>query len=262
MKCFSVRFFSGLLALPLACFGWGREGHRIVAQIAAAQVNKHAQSEIAKLLDPAETMESIASWADEIRPQRPATGPWHYINLPISIKAGDWKQYCPPEGCSVGKIGELVAYLKSPAGSRTERAEALKFLIHLVGDLHQPLHSGDNHDRGGNDLRITHNGRPGNLHSLWDGALVVELEKQEPGFANDPAHGLGWFSRYRMRGGDAAKWAWQAHDESKRYAYGKLPADRPAAITEAYMRAATPTVRRQLQRGGIRLGKILNQIWP
>lgn len=160
------------------------------------------------------------------------------------------------------KTNELIAYLKSSSGSRTERAEALKFLVHFVGDLHQPLHAGDNHDRGGNDLKVVLNGQPSNLHSAWDTALVVALESREPEFAKDPGRKLSWWTRCRMRRGDVLRWTWESHDRSRDVAYSEAPPERPAVLADTYLSAAMPTVRQQIQRGGIRLGKVLNGIWP
>lgn len=262
MSLFSLKLFPTFLGFAALCYGWGREGHRVVAHIAAGQLNKHARAEVARLLEAGETLESVASWADEIRPQRRETGPWHYINIPVGDKSGDWKPYCPAEGCVVQKLDALIAYLKSSSGSRVERAEALKFLVHFVGDMHQPLHTGDNRDRGGNDVKTIFRDQPWNLHSVWDTALVEEVEKREPAFREQPGRGLNWFSRCLMRRGRTDKWMWESRDQSRDVAYSLLSAERPAPITESYLATATPVVRKQLKRGGVRLAKVLNQIWP
>jgi hypothetical protein len=238
------------------------EGHRLVARIAADRLTPRAKAEVAKLLAPEETLESVASWADAIRPQRKESGPWHYINLPVTAPRGDWVPYCPAEGCVLRKTEELIAYLKNGRGSREERAEALKFLVHFIGDLHQPLHSGDRHDRGGNEVPVMVNGAPGNLHYAWDTLLVRALLQKDPAFERDPARTIGRWSRWRMGRGTVAHWVWESHDVARDRAYRTLPPERPAVLGDSYAGAALPAIRKQIQRGGIRLGCLLNEIWP
>ncbi len=245
-----------LLLLP-AAFGWGREGHRLIASLAALHLNARAQAEISRLLQPGETLESIASWADEIRPQRKETSTWHYINLPVASPHGPWQPFCPASGCVVRIVSEMQARLADRTQPAAARAEALKFLVHFTADLHQPLHAGDRGDRGGNDLPVVFRNRPTNLHSLWDTPLV-ERAAAQPGFRQRLFRKAGFFERRRLQQGTPAGWAWQAHDVSRDAAYAPLPAARPAVLGDDYVRTAAPAVELQLRRAGLRLARLLN----
>lgn len=255
---FMLRILAASLLLLPAAFGWGREGHRLIASIASLHLNAKAQAGVARLLASGETLESIASWADEIRPQRKETSTWHYINLPVANPQGPWQPFCPETGCVVRIVDEMKARLADPAQPAAARAEALKFLVHFTADLHQPLHAGDRADRGGNDLPVVFNNRPTNLHSLWDTPLL-ERAASQPGFRQRLARKAGYFERRRIQKGTPADWAWQAHDVSRDAAYAPLPAARPALLGEEYVRTAAPAVELQLKRAGLRLARLLNE---
>ena len=117
-------------------------------------------------------LQSIAAWADEIRVERPYTTPWHYINIPPSAEGVDWKPDCPEGNCITVKIREFAGVVRLAIKTREERQEALQFLVHLVGDLHQPLNAGFLQDHGGNDTTVKFDGGELTLHEFWDGALI------------------------------------------------------------------------------------------
>lgn len=240
-------------------FGWGREGHEIIARIAEKYLTKEARAQVAQLLEKGETMGSVASWGDEIRPQRRETGTWHYINIPLNAPRGDWKAYCPATGCVIGVIPKMQETLRSASASRQEKADALKFLIHFVGDMHQPLHTGDNGDRGGNDVQIVYRNRAGNLHSVWDTGLLLSYFDANPGLKNRLLQGPGYWTRRSMRKGTLDGWLWEARDASRDTAYRNLPNERPAQLDAEYAAKAKPVVERQLERAGVRLAKLLNE---
>lgn len=239
-------------------YGWGREGHALVAGIAERRLNAKARSQVAALLEPGETLASIAAWADEVRPQRPETSTWHYINVPVQTARGDYRPYCPNTGCVVEVVPRMLARLKDPSLSRVERAEALKFAVHFVGDLHQPLHCGDNGDRGGNDVKVVFRDQPTNLHSLWDTPLVLFLLQSSAGKRDEIVRGPGWMSARTMRKGGPEDWVWEAQAASRNIAYGNLSAGEPAVLGEEYARKASPVIELQLQRAGVRLAALLN----
>ncbi|MBI4891285.1 MAG: S1/P1 nuclease [Acidobacteria bacterium] len=246
-----------LAALPGNGFGWGREGHRLVARIAALHLNGKAQAEAAKLL-AGESLESIAAWADEVRPQRKETTTWHYINIPIKAERGDWRQYCPASGCVLRSVQEMAAKLKNPALPAGERTEALKFLVHFAGDMHQPLHVSDNGDRGGNDVPIIFQNRPSNLHSVWDTPIVLQAEAQ-PGFEARVTKKAGYWERKKLQKGSVGDWAWDSVRISRSVTYGLLPAGRPAKVEQAYVKSSVAPVEAQIRRAGLRLALLLNQ---
>ena len=248
----------GLLAMSPHAFGWGKEGHRLVAHLAMQHLNGKAKAGVAQLLAQGETLESIASWADDIRNQRRETSTWHYINIPIATVPGDWKPFCPATGCVLGVIPEMIAKVKDTNLTTAQRGEALKFLVHFIGDMHQPLHVGDNGDRGVNDVQVVFLNRPTNLHSLWDTPILATAEERDTQLKAKLEKKAGFFERCRLNKGKLADWAWEAKAASKDTAYGLLPAERPAIIGDDYFAKVSPVVQLQIRRGGVRLAKILN----
>lgn len=174
-----------LFAAPVAA--WGPEGHRVIAELAAAQLQPQVRADLDRLLslEPGATLGSIASWADETRTD--ATMPWHYVNFPRGVCDYQPARDCPGGQCVVEAISRQQAVLASHADPR-QRLTALKYLVHLVGDIHQPLHGSFGDDRGGNTYQLQADGSDTNLHAWWDsgmirrhglgsGALLAELRR-------------------------------------------------------------------------------------
>ncbi|MBI3347915.1 MAG: S1/P1 nuclease [Burkholderiales bacterium] len=160
-----------LLTASSAANAWGAEGHRLIAEVAESQLTPAARSEVARLLsgEPGATLQSVSTWADEVRSQ--ATAPWHYVNPPPGECSYDRERDCDNGQCAVEALNRQVVVLKSKAPD-SERLVALKWVVHLVGDVHQPLHAGFKDDKGGNLFQVQAFGRGTNLHSLWDGGLI------------------------------------------------------------------------------------------
>lgn len=153
---------------------WGVQGHQVVAAIAWQALSPAARQEATRLLaqEPGQTLVSIATWADEHR--GPATAPWHYLNFPRGQCRFDASRDCPDGQCVVGAIERQRAILASKAPD-AERLQALKYLVHFVADVHQPLHAGYQDDRGGNTVQLRFLMRGSNLHALWDKGLIEQL---------------------------------------------------------------------------------------
>lgn len=172
-----------LLACAPVALAWGEPGHRLVADLATAELSAEAHAEVARLLagETEPTLAGIAIWADRLRDRDPerfrATARWHYANLAESgcdyLPARD----CPDGGCVAAAIQSQTRILADRSRPRAERADALKFVVHLVGDVHQPLHGGYGADRGGNRYQIQYRGRGDNLHWLWDSLLLDDLDQ-------------------------------------------------------------------------------------
>lgn len=248
-----------LAALSPSLFGWGRDGHALVALIAEKNLNAKARAEVQRLLAQGETLASIASWADDIRPQRRETSTWHYINIPIATKRGDWHTYCPSTDCVISIIPKMQATLRSATATHEQKYEALKYLVHFVGDMHQPLHCGDNGDRGGNDVPVVFNGKPSNLHSIWDYSILEAAFAQDSQLKTKLGNGPGRFSRSGLAKGTLEDWLWQSQAASRDAAYKGLPAARPAVLGSQYSSTALPVIRKQIERAGIRLARLLNE---
>jgi len=249
-----------VVALPWqVAYGWGQEGHKLIARVAVAHMKPKTLAALGGLLNQGETIESVVSWADRVRPQRPETATWHYINIPIT-ESKDWHKYCPETDCVVSIIGKLEDRLADRSLPREQRREALLFLMHCIADLHQPVHAGDLRDRGGNEVPTVYRNYAGNLHSLWDTGLILGYEKTDPDLEKRLIRHASAWEFWRTRRGKASDWVWQSHAISRDVAYPNLPQGRPAQIGEEYARAAEPYVERQLRRAGLRMAATLNHI--
>ena len=151
-------------------FAWGPMGHKIVAEVAESSLNPNTLLKVKAILGQ-QTLADVATWADSIRNQAnyEHTKTWHYVsiedgeNYEVSVKN--------PEGDVIEAIESYKNILKSNA-PKEKKLEALKFIIHFVGDMHQPLHVGRAEDRGGNEIHVTFQGKSFNLHALWDSGLI------------------------------------------------------------------------------------------
>lgn len=150
---------------------WGPEGHMIVAQIAENQLSETAKKSINKLLE-GQSLASVANWADTIKGQSEwaHTKSWHYADVP------DGETYDSvthsPEGDVITAIGQMVNVLKDQRSPLLEKQNAIKFIVHFAGDIHQPLHVGRPSDKGGNSIKLTFDGNESNLHQLWDSLMI------------------------------------------------------------------------------------------
>jgi len=252
-----------VLAALAACgplCAWGPEGHDLVARIAEAQLTPAARARVNEILGPGVTMASVSSWADQIRRTRTETGPWHYIDIEITNPHLDMERDCPKGDCVIARIEDFEKKLADPATPANDRREALMFLIHFVGDMHQPLHSADNHDKGGNDVHVIFDGHPSNLHSVWDGGLLSRIGKEDqlfPEWSKESERHEKKFAK-----GTVEDWAEQSHRAAVKMVYGKLPKaaeGQPVTIDARYEAAADPLIRIQIERAGARLARLLNE---
>ena len=258
MRLLLLLRLSAALLVAAPAWPWGAEGHRLIAEIAERHLTPAARQQISRLLPVGETIVSIAPWADEIRPKRRETAPWHYINIPIDAPRGQWEPYCPNHECIITAIERFTTRLGDRTLPDAEREEALRFLVHFVGDLHQPLHSGDNRDRGGNDVPVVFRNRPTNLHSIWDTPLLRETIGR-PGVRERLLRRAGYREMSRAAQGGPEDWVWDSHAISKSYAYRALPLERPALLGEEYAEGDYPYIEKQVRLAGLRLARLLNQ---
>lgn len=262
-RTFFHTFLAFLLVLPLspAAHAWGPLGHRLVARLAEADLDPQARAEIHRLLqgeaDP--SLAGIANWADNLRENDPDLGRtsarWHYVNIGEHDCSYQPARDCPDGKCVIEAIRAQAAILADRTRPDAERSQALKFVVHLVGDAHQPLHAGYARDKGGNDFQTSYEGKGGNLHRVWDSGLLNSRGLDEdaylrvlqalPAPAPDRADALPPAS---------ADWARQSC--AIVVAPGFYP-DR-AVLQPAYYDAQRPIAERQLRIGGARLAALLN----
>ena len=289
---FAASLAAAAIALfaPGCSFAWGSEGHEIVAAIAAHYLTPAARERVDDLLAADQSgltrstgIAAEATWADRYRDSDRRRGgsryrrtrEWHYVD--IELDAPDLRAACfgrprlqpgvpasrgPARDCLVDKVDEFRAELSDPATPRAERLRALQFLLHFVGDLHQPLHAGDDHDRGGNAKRVVSPGRRGgNLHYYWDTVFVAALGRSSGGVANRLIAGISPRQRRLWSAGTPEDWAAQSFRVARTVAYGDLPPADAAGryrLGRRYEAAATAAVRIQLERAGVRLARLLN----
>jgi hypothetical protein len=267
-KTYAIPIISALLLSSTVAYGWGREGHQIVALIAASQLTPVARSQVAALLgepNAASAMERYSTWADEIRPERLDTAPWHYVDIEIGSNGYDAARDCPNHDCVVGQIERDISILKDKALAKPIRAEALRFLVHFIADEAQPLHCGDNHDRGGNEVRVILNGASMNLHAVWDSA-VVEAFGYDPAIIAaalsayiTPANRIAWST------GTPVSWANECWQVAKQRVYADLPGNggtsAPIVLRPDYVAIKSVVAGGRLERAGVRLASILNAVF-
>jgi hypothetical protein len=253
-----------LIWSPIEAFAWGYTGHRMIAEIAEQFLEPETARQVRDLLaiENVTTLAEVSTWADQIRAQRPETAPWHYVDIPVHTSAGEPKGYdaardCPNNACVVGKIQEFERVLADRQASERQRLEALEFLAHFIGDVHQPLHASDDHDRGGHDLPVTFAGRQTNLHAVWDTGIIEQAVKgDERGYAIRLAQHVTQPELSQWSQGDPISWANESHDVATSVVYDELP--HAGILPDSYEAQALPIVNEQLERAGVRLAKVLN----
>ena len=207
-------------------------------------------------------MSLIAEWADAWRERHPETGAWHYVNLDVEKGAGPGELAAAcASGCVVTKLGAEEATAKDPDAEPRRRLEALLWIVHLAGDIHQPLHCAQrNADKGGNAVGIVLDGRIGNLHSAWDsGFFYVEHARPKDLAADLLAQECrALAAQGGVSSGDPAAWARESFGVAQSFVYPQ--ADRTGGdFSHRDVDQAWPLLRLQLARAGLRLASLLNE---
>jgi hypothetical protein len=249
--------------MPLPALAWGPEGHEIVAHIAAGELTPRARAEVAALLGgPAEAMMVTgANWADEIRDARPQTTAWHFVDIELDHPGYQATRDCPRDDCVVAQIDRQRAIAADRRQPRARRAEALLFLVHLSGDVHQPLHAIDDHDRGGNEISVRLGQRRTNMHHVWDTSMVEALGDNAAVIAGNIAAQASPVQKAAWQGGTPAGWANETFGVARQEIYqrlGPVGRYRPVFLPRSYFADEAPVVREQLARAGYRLAWLLN----
>lgn len=276
-----------IFALPQPALAWGDEGHQIIALVADAMLTPSTRSQVDAMLaldeDPLSDHDiaSAATWADHLRDAnadgaRNRTRQWHFANIErqdpalsdacfgqLKLPPAALASRGPAQACLVDKIDQFAAELAAPDTAPDERLLALKFLLHFVGDLHQPLHAADDFDRGGNDKRVTAAGtRAGNLHHYWDTEFVRMLGDDPAPIARGLVAIITETDRRRWSIGTPTSWALESYRSADRDAYGKLPPPTQSGsyrLTPRYIDVALRDTRLQLAKAGTRLAALLNR---
>jgi hypothetical protein len=245
---------------------WGPHGHRIATRVAESRLSPSARAAIRGLLHEGDTLVGESNWADhEGHDAVPGSASWHYVNVPITATRYD-DRYCSGSGCVVDKIKHYRAVLADRRAPRAERARALLFLVHFIEDVHQPLHVGDNDDRGGNLTQVQFLGDGTNLHRLWDSAILDDAGRDERAWVERIAPLLTPENVAVWSKGSVESWADESLHEAKKAYYFPAGSPRPIAsgtrIGRDYAEAALPVIRLRLAQAAVRLANELNAIFP
>jgi len=313
---FACLLVSAIMSLPAPARAWGCEGHQVVALLAEKHLSPHAFAMAKKILaegpiDPSlsryckeggtDPMADASTWPDDIRSLRPETAPWHYVDIPLGTTRRDVEKFCDPkESCVTRAITDQLAILRSADSDPRMRADALRFLIHFVGDLHQPLHAITNNDQGGNCVPVAFfdalpqlrnpqsESYAPNLHGVWDTNILAKATdgKTVDQVASDLDRSFQKkVARWQKGSANVDDWAWESYQLATKKVYGKLPVRVPAEaaqevktcaddnhvstrmlqlnerLTGPYQAMAAPIVRVRLAEAGARLAVLLNQLW-
>ncbi len=260
VRIISVGIIAALMLSPSA-WAWGRIGHRVAAEMAESRLSPRALAVIHELLGPGVSLSDISTWADEHR--NPSSGAWHYVDVPITESRYDPK-YCLSKGCVVSKIADFRRILIDRRADKFKKQEALKYLVHFIEDLHQPLHVADNNDRGGNQTQVRFFNRGSNLHRLWDSQLIENKSHNEQDWLRDinslaTSQNVSQWSK-----GTPEDWAAESLQIAKKaYCLPGTNTVMPSGtkLDDNYCRMALPIIQTQLAKAAIRVAATLNEIF-
>ena len=247
--------------LPQSAMAWGVIGHRIVGQIADSYLNRQAQKEIFKILGT-ESIAIASNWPDFIKsdPAYAYLSPWHYINLKPGLDEAAVKTYLDTDTATDAytKINFLVAQLKNRELDHEKQVLYLRLLIHIVGDIHQPLHIGRLDDLGGNKIKVLWFNNPFNLHQVWDEKLIDFQQLSYTEYARNINHTTKT-ERNEWQSQAIGDWIYQSYQIAEQiYSDIKQPEEK---LSYQYNFKYIATVNQQLLKGGVRLAGLLNDIF-
>jgi len=240
-----------------SAFGWGQTGHRVTGEIAENHLSAKAKRQITELY-PSESLAEISTLMDEMRSHpskfwQKTANPWHYVTVPEGTVYHI--EHAPPEGDAFTALQTYTATLKDPEASLDDKRLALMIIVHLIGDLHQPLHAGNGNDRGGNDIKVEFFRENSNLHRVWDSGMI---DGQQLSYTEWTA----WLIQ-KMTPNMVAEWrdpdpvTWI--EESTELRDGLYPED--DKISWQYQYQHLPTVKKRLQMAGVRIAVYLNEVF-
>lgn len=251
-----------MTALSAPAWGWGRDGHRAVCLESWRDMTSQARQAALNLLDinTPEAFAESCSWADDIRRDRPATAPWHFLDVKPEVRRLDLVRDCPqPKSCIVDQIERHSSVLRSKA-PKEQRAESLKFLTHFVGDVHQPLHTAIIGDQGGNAIKVTFLGRETNMHAVWDYGLL-EAPPPPPDLSYPHLKAaLHTLNRKRWNAGTPLEWAQETHWLMRTPATGYLGNPGGLELGDIYIKQNYSVAKEQIEKAGVRLAGLLNDL--
>ncbi len=254
--CILIAFLGVFLTSNAKSPDWGQTGHRTVGKIAEQYLDKKAKKEIAKILD-GQSLALVSTFGDDIKSDKRYKdfSSWHYVNMPFGVKYEDSEKN--PGGDLVSGIAKCKAVILDKNASKDDKAFYLKLLVHFIGDLHQPMHVGRAEDKGGNAIQIQWFNNGTNLHSLWDSKMIDSFQMTYTEMAQNADEISKEQIKY-LQQGTIADWA----NETQTFAIKAYASTEVGEkLSYNYMYDNFGIVRSQLQKGGIRLAKVLNDLF-
>ena len=252
--------FTLFFYLPLSGMAWGMLGHRIVGQIADSYLTKQARKEIAKMLGT-ESIAMTSNWPDFIKSDSSFAylNNWHYINFKPGLGEAGIKTYLANDTATDAytKINWLADQLKNKNLEQPYKLMYLRLLIHIVGDIHQPMHTGRPDDRGGNNIRLSWFNNPYNLHQVWDDRLIDLQNLSYTEYATAINHTTKE-QRKQWQAEPLSEWVWQSYQLAEKIYAEVKPEDK---LGYQYNFKNIGTVNQQLLKGGVHLAGLLNEIF-
>lgn len=245
-----IHLATGSLAFP-----WYDKGHSVVALIAEANLTPEARKGVRKVLPADTTLADAAIWPDHDGRNIGDFNPLHYVSIAENAEGYEQARDCPERDCMVEALKWFLTNLADKNAPMIVKRMALRYVAHLVGDMHQPLHAGRLKDRGGTEIKVSYKGQTTNLHYFWD----TDLVEMEPGSPAEVAQRLGAAitseDRLRWQRGGPVQWT----DESLMLARSRAyPVGESVELSDQYVEMARPVVRTRLVQAGIRLAWLLN----
>jgi hypothetical protein len=252
--------FGLFLYLPFISMAWGVLGHRIVGQIADCYLTKQAKKEIKNILGN-ESVAMASNWPDFIKsdPAFSYLSPWHYINLKAGLSKEQVNNYLATDTVTDAytKINWLSGQLKNKALSQDNKVLYLRLLIHIAGDIHQPMHTGRFEDLGGNKIKVLWFNNPYNLHQIWDERLIDFQQLSYTEYA-DAINYTTKAERKQWQAEPVSEWVWQSYQYAEKI-YADIKPDEK--LSYQYNFKYVDILNQQLLKGGIHLAGLLNEIF-
>lgn len=257
---YSKIFFSGILIAlsALSAYPWGQKGHDVTAFIAENHLTDPTKQAINEILD-GKSIVYYANWLDNAShtPDYEFTKTWHYKNIDAGVEYDDAPLL--NTGDVVRAVYEQVTILQDPEATKESKQLALKIVVHILGDLHQPMHMGHASDLGGNKWKVNYFGRDSNLHSVWDSSVPESAHKWTyTEWQNQIDRANAEEEAEILNQGTPEKWGRETYEICKKV-YDETPENHQ--ISYDYVGYWTPTVEQQFLKGGLRLADILNSIY-
>lgn len=246
----------------IGLISWGVTGHRTIGRIAENHLSAKAKAGVQALLG-AQSLADVSTWADEVRldPEYRQTASWHFLNLPLGLTFPEFKQRV--ESMKTENVYSVLQQqehiLVNPSSSRQQQIVALKFIVHFVGDMHQPMHVSRAADKGGNTIQLNYNGYGTNLHSLWDTKLLHQAGTSYERLAKKYDHPTPEQIR-KWQSDPVITWVWESYELSTRL-YAEVAAMRGHKINNRYYETHISIIQERIEKAGIRLAGLLNQLF-